>query len=250
LEKIFKHTFAHKIWSVGYFQNELEEFLWLETKNEDYVGWYAISLISSLIQPIQSPEYPVSWITSIGKVGIFSRLKSGKNPGIQSIVAFDLSTGKRLYEIKCQFWYEIKQHFLFIEIDQQKYWMNMMNGQFTSEVPLFELNLAKTSFQQNPIHYEENQTYFKDFQDFFKQKFQENISKGIDYWEGKEKLIFSYYIYSQGWKNYLKICDFNFNVTHWELISEGELIGYNTFQIIENKIIYVTNKLQIVVYEY
>ena len=253
MEKIFTESFQEKIWSVGHFIEKEKPFLWIETKNNTHVQWFSLSLESKITQEIPAPQSinkPLNWICSKGNIGVFSKLKSSKNPGIESIEAYDLSTGKLVYQIPCQFWFETKNEFILLEIDKKNYWVNLSNGQFESEVELNNTQQFGELIVQNPEHYEESQAFFKEFQDFFLLKFQEKIAKGIDYWEGKEKLIFSYYIYDQGWKNYLKICDSDFVIEHQELISEGDLIGYNTFQIIENQLIYVKNKQQIVVYEY
>jgi hypothetical protein len=102
---------------------------------------------------------------------------------------------------------------------------------------------------QTPSHYEESQDYFKDFQLFFKQQFNENIAKGIDYFEGKDKLIFSYYIYDNGWKNYLRVCNLAFETVILELIAEGESIGYQTFTLMNDQLIFVKEKMKLKIYE-
>lgn len=253
MEKIFDKSFEHKIWSVGHFIDEQNTFLWIETNNNSIVQWFSLSLLSKVIKEIPAPQNnskPLNWITSRGSIGIFSKLKSSKNPGIECLEAYDLRTGHLIYQIPCQYWFETKEEAINIEIDKKKYWLDLLTGQFQDEFSLTNTQQINSLFVQNPEHYEESQPYFKEFQDFFLLTFKEKIAKGIDYWEGKEKLIFSYYIYDKGWKNYLKICDSDFVIEHQELISEGDLIGYNTFQIIENQLIYVKNKQQIVVYEY
>lgn len=253
MEKIFKHTFEQKIWSVGHFTDDQDPFLWIETKDNSIIQWFSLDLQRKITKEIPAPQNwvkPLNWITNHGKLGIFSQLKSSKNPGIECIEAYDLSTGQLAYRIPCQFWFETKEEAISIEMDKKKYWVNLLSGLFQEEPFLPNTQQFNISVVQNPEHYEESQPFFKEFQEFFLLRFQEKIAKGIDYWEGKEKLIFSYYIYDKGWKNYLKICDSNFVVEYQELIFEGDLIGYNTFQIIENQIIYVKNKQQIVVYEY
>ena len=253
MEKIFTQSFQEKIWSVGHFIDEEKPFLWIETKKNNLIQWFKLSLDSKITQEIPAPQNihkPLNWICSKGSIGIFSQLKSGKNPGIESIEAYDLRSGKLVYQIPCQFWFETKNDFILIEMDKKNYWVNLSTGEFNNEPSFSDTQHFDNLDVQNPEHYEESQTFFKEFQAFFELKFQEKIAKGIDYWEGKEKLIFSYYIYDQSWKNFLKICNSEFVVEYQELIFEGDLIGYNTFQIIENQLIYIKNKQQIVVYEY
>ena len=185
MEKIFRHTFSQKIWSIGYFQFENEKFLWIETKNDQQINWQSISLKSFQINSLQSPNHSLSWIKSIDQIGIFARLKSGKNPGIQSIEAYDLSSGKKNYHIDCSFWFDIQDKYMLVDIQQQKQWIDLRSGKFQSELPDVLAKDSSQLLQENPTHYEENQTYFKEFQDFFQENFQEKISKGIEYWEGK-----------------------------------------------------------------
>lgn len=253
MEKNFSKSFEHKIWSVGHFLDAQNSFLWIETNNNSIIQWFTLDLQLKLTKEIPAPQNtskPLNWITSRGFLGIFSKIKSSKNPGIDCLEAYDLRTGTLVYQIPCQHWFETNEDAIYIEIDKKKYWVNLLTGQIQAEASLAIKQQINQLVVQNPEHYEESQPFFKEFQDFFLLTFKEKIAKGIDYWEGKEKLIFSYYIYDQGWKNYLKICDSDFVVEYQELISEGDLIGYTTFQIIENQLIYVKNKQQIVVYEY
>jgi hypothetical protein len=121
--------------------------------------------------------------------------------------------------------------------------------QLLKEEKPYALNSESPFNFQTPQHYEESQDYFKDFQTFFKQQFNENIAKGLDYFEGEDKLIFSYYLYDNGWKNYLRVCNLAFESLVHELIAEGDAIGYHTFTLLNDQLIYVKDKIKLVIYE-
>jgi hypothetical protein len=71
----------------------------------------------------------------------------------------------------------------------------------------------------------------------------------LDYFEGEDKLIFSYYLYDNGWKNYLRVCNLAFETLVHELIAEGDAIGYHTFTLLNDQLIFVKDKIKLVIYE-
>jgi hypothetical protein len=148
------------------------------------------------------------------KEAIFIKLQQSKNPGIESIQTYSLEPLKLIKEEK--------------------------------SLPIIPKNAF--SFQV-PQHYDESQEYFKDFQAFFQKQFNETIAKGIDYFEGNDKLLFSYYLYDNGWKNYLRVCNLAFDTILLEQIAEGDTIGYQTFSILNEQLIFVKDKLKLKIYE-
>ena len=87
------------------------------------------------------------------------------------------------------------------------------------------------------------------FVTFFQQQFNETIAKGIDYFEGEDKLLFSYYLYDNGWKNYLRVCNLAFDTILLDQIAEGDTIGYQTFTLLNEHLIFVKDKLKLKIYE-
>ncbi|MFM2401778.1 MAG: hypothetical protein RI950_1295, partial [Bacteroidota bacterium] len=83
---------------------------------------------------------------------VFIKLQKSKNPGLEAIQTYSLRPIQLLKEEKPR-----------------------------------ALNSENSFNFQTPQHYEESQDYFKDFQTFFKQQFNENIAKGLDYFEGEDK---------------------------------------------------------------
>ena len=72
----------------------------------------------------------------------------------------------------------------------------------------------------------------------------------MDCWDGNDKIIISYYLYEDGLKNILRVCDKGFETEHTEIIAEGETIGFNTFQIFNRTLIYIKDKHQLIFYEF
>ena len=71
----------------------------------------------------------------------------------------------------------------------------------------------------------------------------------MDCWDGNDKIIFSYYLYDNGWKNYLRVCNLAFETILLEQIAEGDTIGYQTFTLLNEQLIFVKDKLKLKIYE-
>ncbi len=243
MEKKYTHTFSGNIWSTGYFGDKEHPKCWIETRTENHTAWHQLDLTTFESQPIPFPEVankPKSWLIGIENIAVFICLHTGKNPGIEAIEGYDLGSGKRIYRVELTSWLSIEGIFL----QTAKGAINLKTGVYEP--------VEKTTWQgitfESPQHFEESQPGLEAFQTLFKQKFGENIVKGLDYWEGTDKLIFSYYLYDNGWKNRLRICSFDFQVLHEETLAEGEKIGFHTFQIVHGHLVYIREKNELVIY--
>jgi len=243
VEKIHTHTFSGNIWSTGYFGDTHLPKCWVETRDEKQTHWYQIDLTSNSCQEIPFPaeaNKPKNWLIGIQQVGVFMCLHTGKNPGVEAVEGYDLTNGTRIYRIELSTWISVEDTYL--RTDKGN--INLITGVYeTVEQPLWE----GVDFE-SPQHFEESQPGLEAFQKLFKLKFGETIAKGIDYWEGTDKLIFSYYLYDNGWKNRLRICSFDFQTLYEETLAEGEKIGFQTFQVVHGKLIYIRNKHELVIY--
>ena len=213
----FEHSFTEAIWSIRYWGRPEDPRLWIETRGNGEAFWHSCDLYSKKVQllgPAPADYAQLNFHSGDENQAIFIKLQQSKNPGIESIQTYSLEPIMFLKEEK--------------------------PGPIRTE--------SQFRFQ-TPQHYEENQDYFKDFQTFFKQQFNENIAKGIDYFEGEDKLLFSYYLYDNGWKNYLRVCNLAFETLVLELIAEGDAIGYHTFTLLNDQLIFVKDKIKLVIYE-
>ncbi len=213
----FEHSFTEPIWSIRYWGKPEKPQLWVETRGLQEAFWHSVDLATkevSLLGKAPSDYAQLNFVQGSENEAIFIKLQQSKNPGIESIQTYSLEPLQMLKEEKPR-----------------------------------PFNPENAFSFQVPQHYEESQEYFKDFQRFFQQQFNENIAKGIDYFEGEDKLLFSYYLYDNGWKNYLRVCNLAFDTILLEQIAEGDTIGYQTFTLLNEQLIFVKDKLKLKIYE-
>ena len=213
----FEHSFAEPIWSIRFWGKPDEPRLWVETRGNAEAFWHSIDLATkevSLLGKAPSDYAQLNFVQGSENEAIFIKLQQSKNPGIESVQTYSLNPLRLLTEEKSR-----------------------------------SINPENAFSFQVPQHYEESQEYFKDFRTFFQQQFNETIAKGIDYFEGEDKLLFSYYLYDNGWKNYLRVCNLAFETILLEQIAEGDTIGYQTFTLLNEQLIFVKDKLKLKIYE-
>jgi hypothetical protein len=189
----------------------------VETRGIQEAFWHSVDLATKKVTPLgkaPSDYAQLNFVQGSENEAIFIKLQQSKNPGVESIQTYSLAPLQLLKEEKPR-----------------------------------PINPENTFSFQVPQHYEESQEYFKDFQTFFQQQFNESIAKGIDYFEGEDKLLFSYYLYDNGWKNYLRVCNLAFDTILLEQIAEGDTIGYQTFTLLNEQLIFVMDKLKLKIYE-
>lgn len=245
MRKIFNHLFTDTLWSLGYWGTLAEPQVWIETRNQDQIQAFSLNLHTlDLVKIPQANEQNKSlqWLAGLSDGGVFLKLRQGKNPGIEGLEAYDLPSGQRRYSIALKQWTSLEnQHLL-----TNQGIIDLATGKIVDRVTPKHEN---ANFQvESPMHFEESQAEFQAFATLFNQKFQEKIGKGMDYWEGSNKLIFSYYIYENAWKNKLRICDYEFNTLFLETLAEGELMGYHTFQCVQNTLFFIKDKRELFIY--
>lgn len=246
LPKILSHTFNANIWSIGYWGTKDAPFLWIETKDPSSHAWFGMDLSSQGQKPFDIPcpsQKNLVWLCGMDELAVFLRLQSGKNPGIEAVEAYHFPSGEKQYEVPIKQRHQLAGEFLLVNQDSStNQWLNLRTGLFvnapnSSHIETFEVEASQ--------HFEESQPGFKEFQQFFAQQFSEKIVKGLDYWEGADKLIFSYYLYESDLKNKLLVTDKAFHILHEDVLAEGDGMGYQTFQVFQNQLIYIKNKHQL-----
>lgn len=251
LKKKFEYQFPQQIWSLGYWGRKDTPKLWIEAKNALEGNWYAYDFNTnqlSVISSIPAHSSHLQWLKGRENLGVFVRLQSGKNLGIEAIEAYQLQDGKLRYTVESQQAKELTEDQVLIQQGNSVLILDLDSGKILSEQ---NKNTDNEAFNfESPHHIEESQEQFNAFKQFFSLKFSLQIAKGLDYWEGEDKLIFSYYLYDGAWKNYLLVCDLNFQILLHELLEEGDLMGYHTFQIFQNHLLFIQHKLQLEIYEF
>ena len=217
MSTFFEHSFTEPIWSIRYWGTPNKPLLWIETRGNGEAFWHSYDVSTKkmeLLGKAPADYAQLNFQSGDENQAIFIKLQKSKNPGLEAIQTYSLRPIQLLKEEKPR-----------------------------------PIHIESLFNFKTPIHYEESQDYFKDFQTFFKQQFNENIAKGLDYFEGEDKLIFSYYLYDNGLKNYLRVCNLAFETLVLELIAEGDAIGYHTFTLLNDQLIFVKDKIKLVIYE-
>ena len=241
MRKIFNHLFSETIWSMGYWGTPDDAKLWIETRSADKNTWHFLDLKTyQLNQTGQIESNSLQWLTGLKDGGVFLKLRQGKNPGIESLQCYHFPSGTLRYSIELNQWTALKGEYL----ESTQGIIDLNSGEFCSEITP---NAADWNIE-SPQHFEESQPEFKPFAALFEKKFDEKIGKGIDYWEGSDKLIFSYYIYENAWKNKIRICDYDFQTLFIDTIAEGEQMGYQTFQRFQNTLLFIKDKRELFIY--
>lgn len=183
---------------------------------------------------------------------ILNEYHNGKNPDHATAIAYDYKTKKIEWE---------KQNFRILEVNGElikaphkhfenrfSYW-NVKTGQIIEESKEKKIQTNKT--ESFPLLYPENSEHFGSFSKFISEKTGQNPTICCEYLEVEKIMILSYY--------YLK----NKTLTNVLLIanSKGDIlvtinlgenlkgIGKDTFFVIENKLIFISNKNTLNIYE-
>jgi hypothetical protein len=245
MRKIFNHRFTDTLWSLGYWGTSKDPHVWIETRKEDQIESFSLQLATLKLENIPHTKNrgkALQWLTGLTDGGVFLRLRQGKNPGIEGLEVYDLPGGALRYALPLSQWTALENQLL----HTARGIINLNTGRLVESL---DSNESQHKIHvDSPIHYEESQTEFQAFATLFNTKFQEKIGKGLDYWEGSNKLIFSYYIYENTWKNQLRICDYDFKTLFLETIAEGELMGYQTFQCVQNTLFFIKDKRELFIY--
>lgn len=221
MKTIFQYIFPGIIQRIGYFGNQKHPKLWVNILSNSEKKWFIVDLKELTSKEINNPfsaNQVYTWIDASENETAFSIIEQGKNPNAIGVFKINLDNGTIIKKFN-------------------NYQSNTFLNKKASEI--FKI--------ENPSHYRQDDSYFKDFKDFFSKKFGLTIDKGIDYFESKDKLIFSYYLYENTWVNRLKVCNLSFNTLWDDQIESNELIGHHTFQVFENLIIYTKNKNELII---
>ncbi len=221
MKPIFQHKFPGNIQQIAYFGTKDNLHIWVDVNENGQKKWFIVDVKSTKTIEIINPflqTYVYTWMDAKNDKGFFSVIEQGKNPKPIGVFNVDLKTGTVLEKMDI-------------------FSKNLKSNQSTKEI--FSI--------QHPVHYHKENSYFEDFVKFFKQKFNQQIDKGIDYLEGKDFLIFSYYLFENTWVNRLKVCNLSFEILWDELIESNNLIGHQTFQVIDHLLIYTKNKTELII---
>jgi Domain of unknown function (DUF4905) len=111
----------------------------------------------------------------------------------------------------------------------------------------FKANLSQNS---SPTHYPEDSPHFPAIFNFLYRLIGIEAQKGVDYLEIDNKIVISYYIYSNNlFQNYLLVIIHDRQILLNDLIAITEGIGIDTFTLQSDTLLYVKNENYFVGYE-
>ena len=148
MEKISKHLFESTIWSIGYFGTKDIPKLWIELRSPTKTNWVSFDISKRMASDICSfdPSNKIkTWLKGVGNIGLFLRLKSGINPGIEALEAYDLASGNLIYDVPITHWIKFTHSHIQVVQEKALYWINLQTGHF--EVQLMKaqtISFSKT----------------------------------------------------------------------------------------------------------
>ncbi len=239
----------------------------LEIRNQDSfeVRYASIDLVRYQLI-FDDLTFEDSWWTSIfllhGNLLVFYAYPDSQNPEVKKFFAVDLPTRKIIWQ---------SDSFVVVDAAEGKLYGYTRHGDVKDfqEIDIYK-NTAKAISEESilvtankrditvkheqiayPFLYAEDSPHFPVVFNYIAQNLHVHPVKGCEYLEFRHYIIISYYFYeSKNLVNYLLIIDKNGTLLHHEKINEClSGIGSDTFFIINQQLIFIKEKNQIVSYE-
>lgn len=245
-EKI-NYTFQGKIWNSTFGG----DYCVLEIRDETtrQVSFSCINLSKgNILWKNLRPER--SWWLSL--VGIFDeflfvhKYSSNQKPEPEGILVLAVESGEKIMMLENWIFFKYEDSILTI--------YQLQNNQpIYKDITLKKIadksNSSSTSYSHEVIHYSETSAYFPTIFKFLYRLLNIHAVKAVDYLEISNKIIISYYIYSdKSFQNYLLVTNRTREILLNDLIAETEGIGIDTFIVKSDTLLYVKNQTQFVGY--
>ena len=246
-EKI-NHTFQGKIWNTTFGS----DYCVLEIRDETtrQVSFSCINLLTgNVLWENLRPEK--SWWLSL--VGIFDeflfvhKYSSNQKPEPEGLLVLAIESGEIVMKLDNWIFFNYKENILTI--------YQLQNNQPIYKDIILEKMVENNIDSSNILdinavtHYPETSPYFPTIFKFLYRLLKIDAVKAVDYLEINNKIIISYYIYSdKSFQNYLLVTNRTHEILLNDLIVESEGIGIDTFTVKSDILLYVKNQNQFVGY--
>ena len=245
-EKI-NHNFQGKIWNTTFGG----DYCVLEIREETtrQVSFSCINLSKgNILWKNLRPEK--SWWLSL--VGIFDeflfvhKYSSNQKPEPEGILVLAIESGEKIMMLEDWIFFKYRESILTV--------YQLQNNQpiyksITLKKVDDDSNSLNTSYCHEVIHYTETSAHFPTIFKFLYRLLNIHAVKAVDYLEISNKIIISYYIYSdKSFQNYLLVTNRTREILLNDLIAETEGIGIDTFTVKSDTLLYVKNQTQFVGY--
>ena len=247
--KKFEHQFEGKIWNTAFGENTA--VLEIRDENTRKVSFSALDLLNGKIlwQDLR-PEK--SWWLAL--VGVFSdylilhKYSSQQKPEPKGLLILNVQTSEVIQKIDDWIFFNCRENMLTV------YQLDGNNLPVYQEIILERVRKdsfkAKLPRNLSPTHYPEDSPHFPAIFNFLYRLIGIEAQKGIDYLEIDNKIVISYYIYSNKlFQNYLLVITHDRQILLNDLIATTEGIGIDTFTLQSDTLLYVKNENYFVGYE-
>ncbi len=260
MEQIINHNFKGKIWNTTF--GEAYSVLEIRDELTRQVSYSCINLLTGrILWENLRPE--ISWWLSL--VGVFGnclilhKYSSNQKPEPIGLLLLDVQSGEILERIDEWIFFNYVENVLIIYQLQnnQPIYRNveLSNIDTNTHLQLTEKESYKKATIELPnvetslTHYLEDSPYFPTIYKFLYRLLNIDAVKAVDYLEISNKIIISYYIYTdKSFLNYLLVTDRSRQILLNDLIAETEGIGIDTFTVKSDTLLYVKNQTQFVGY--
>lgn len=247
--KKFEHKFEGKIWNTAFGENRA--VLEIRDENTRQVSFSALDLQSGEILWQDLRPEKSWWLALVGVFGDYLMLhkySSQQKPEPKGLLILNVQTSEIIQKIDDWIFFNCQSTILTV------YQLDENNLPVYQEIILEKLskNSFKAKLPQNlsPTHYPEDSPHFPAIFNFLYRLIGIEAQKGIDYLEIDNKIVISYYIYSNKlFQNYLLVITHDRQILLNDLIATTEGIGIDTFTLQSDTLLYVKNENYFVGYE-
>lgn len=217
IKLIFSHSFEEKVWKV--LTDEVDNYMLFELRSEHSLDISVYSLNLNNYAVSRLPIAELDWWTSLAVVsnGIvyFKQFESEGNPILKKMIAWDLQRNEKIE---------------------------------TSVLP--QVNHENNN-SPHVSFYPKSNEHFKTLKNFIEKLIgKSSVDWAIEYLEFNNYVIVSYYIQEETMANYLLVVDQDMGIViHENLATELKGIGQQTFIVTDNKLIFVSNKKEVFIYQ-
>lgn len=245
----FEHKFQGKIWQTAFGENTA--VLEIRDENTRQVSFSALDLQSgNILWQDLRPEK--SWwlalVDVFGNYLVLHKYSSQQKPEPMGLLVLNVKSGEILKKIDGWIFFNCQENILMI------YQLDENNLPIYQEIILEKLGIdlvtVKIAQNSSPTHYPEDSPHFPAIFNFLYRLIHIEAQKGVDYLEIGNKIVISYYIYSNKlFQNYLLVVTHDRQILLNDLIATTEGIGIDTFTLQSDTLLYVKNENYFVGYE-
>ena len=247
--KKFEHTFKGKIWNTAFGENTA--VLEIRDEHTRQVSFTALDLQKGEIL-WQNLRLEKSWWLAL--VGIFGeylvlhKYSSQQKPEPLGLLVINIKSGEILRKIDDWVFFNCQKNIMMV------YQLDENSLPIYQEIVLEKLDSdlvnIKSTQNYSPSHYSEDSPHFPAIFNFLYRLLHIEAQKGVDYLEIGNKIVISYYIYSNKlFQNYLLVVTHDRQILLNDLIATTEGIGIDTFTLQSDTLLYVKNENYFVGYE-